>query len=368
MFIPSAKSKLSLIILFVAAILLFIWVNNSRTYFKEKHYDKKIEAAELMKKGYDAIQEYRQQCGYECDVENDPNESGIIGPKESPITTDRGSLQGKLTSLNPNYAAVMVTLLKKAHLKEGDKIAVSHTSSYPAINLALYSAAQVLGLEVVAINSVGASMFGATDPEFTWLDMETLLNEKGILKYKSVAASIGGGRDLGRGLNRLGRDMIIEAIIRNGAEIVHEESLEENIERKMKIYQSQEKKYDCYINIGGGLSSIGSSINGRLLTDGYHRAIHNNDLPRIGTMFRFAEQGTPIIHLSDFVKLAHKYSLPEAPVPLPDPGVGKVFVDERYNVTIAIISLIILIAMISVVILFDHSQMKLRDDEYQGEL
>jgi poly-gamma-glutamate system protein len=211
-------------------------------------------------------------------------------------------------------------------------------------------------------------MFGATDPAFTWLDMESLLYDKGIFPYKSVAASVGGGLDQGRGLNLQGRDMIVEAIRRNNVELVQEESLNANITRKMEIYQEKYNKYDAYINIGGGLSSIGNAINGKLISDGYHRSIQNNNLPRVGTMFQFAEKGTPIIHLSDFIKLARMYELPEAPVPLPQPGTGRVFVNERYNVTIAIIALIILIAMIVAVILFDHSQIKLRDDEVNQEV
>jgi len=363
MFVPSAKSNLSLIILFLISILLFVWVNNSRMFIKEKYYSEKMEAAQLMKQATDALSEYRTFCGAYCDPENDPNESGIIGLKETPITTDRGSLEGKLTSLNPNFAAVMVSVFKKAKLKEGDRIAISSTSSYPAINIAVYAAAKVLGLKVVSINSVGASMFGATDPEFTWLDMESYLYEKGIFAYKTKAASIGGGRDLGRGLNVLGRDMILKAIERNDVRLVRENDLDGNINRKMEIYKSNYKKYDAYINIGGGLSSIGSSINGRLITDGYHRNIHNNNIPRKGTMFEFAENGTPVIHLADISGIARKYELPQAPVPVPEVGVGRMYVDERYNVTVAIISLIILIALIAVVIFFDHSQMKLRDDE-----
>jgi len=122
----------------------------------------------------------------------------------------------------------------------------------------VYAAAKVLGLKVVSINSVGASMFGATDPEFTWLDMDSFLYEKGIFPYKTKAASIGGGRDLGRGLNVLGRDMILKAIERNDVQMVRENDLDRNINRKMEIYKSSYKKYEAYINIRWWISSIGS--------------------------------------------------------------------------------------------------------------
>jgi hypothetical protein len=111
-------------------------------------------------------------------------------------------------------------------------IAVNVTGSMPALNIAVLSAAKVLGLDVVLISSVGASMFGATDPYFTWLDIETLLNEKDILSYKSIATSLGGGRDLGRGLSKAGRDLIIEATERNNVELIQEKKHREEYPTK----------------------------------------------------------------------------------------------------------------------------------------
>lgn len=80
-------------------------------------------------------------------------------------------------------------------------------------------------------------------------------------------------------------------------------------------------------------------------------------------MFLFAEKNTPIIHLLDVVDFAESNDLAVAPVPLPEPGAGKVFIDERYNLSITTISLIILLVCIIVVIFFDHKQLKLKEDE-----
>jgi hypothetical protein len=49
---------------------------------------------------------------------NDPNRSGLIGEKYSLITTDRGDLTAKLTTLNPNISAIIVEFFKKANLKK----------------------------------------------------------------------------------------------------------------------------------------------------------------------------------------------------------------------------------------------------------
>lgn len=348
--------------LFLISAVLFIWVDQSRIFLKEEYFQEKLDAAKLMKKAIEVISIHRLEQGVFIDEENDPNKTAIIGEKETSITTDRGSLNAKLTSLNPNMAASMIGLFNKAKLKKGDHIAVSSTGSLPGMNLAIYSAAKVMDLNLTVISSVGASMFGATDPDFTWLDMESLLNEENVFSYKSSAASLGGGRDLGRGLNVIGREAIKEAILRNDVELVLEASLEKNIERKMEIFESQDK-IKLYINIGGGLSSLGNSINGKLIKPGFHRNVSIKNIPLKGTMFLFAEKNTPIIHLLDVVDFAESNDLAVAPVPLPEPGAGKVFIDERYNLSITTISLIILLVCIIVVIFFDHKQLKLKEDE-----
>ncbi len=363
MFIPSVKSKFSLLALFVISILLFLWVNNSRVYIKRKYFDKKLQAAKLMQKAEIAVKKYLISKNKTTDPINDPYKSYLIGEKNTIITTDRGNLNAKITSLNPNMAAVFVELFKKAKLKKGDEILVNFTSSYPAINLALMSAAKVLGLKLVIISSVGSSMFGMTDPDFTWLDLESYLNDKKIFPYKSIAASIGGGRDLGRGLSKEGRKAIIDAIIRNNVLLVKEKSLEENIEKKYEIFKKYSKNPKLYVNIGGGLSSIGNSISGKLVSTGYHKYLNLSNVPVKGTMFLFAEKKIPVIHILNVLELAERYKLPLVPDKLPDPGEGQIFLEPRYNVVYAIISLAILVLLIGVIILFDKSQMKLKHDE-----
>lgn len=343
----------------MVAIGLFIWAQNSRVWVKEKFYDEKLQAAELTKRATEVIREYRMQQGYTFDELNDPNRSGLIGEKYSLITTDRGDLTAKLTTLNPNISAIIIDFFKRAKLQQGDVIAVNVTGSMPALNIAVLSAAKVLDLDVVLISSVGASMFGATDPHFTWLDMETLLNEKDIIPYKSAAASLGGGRDLGRGLSKTGRDLIIEAITRNDVHLIQEESLEKNIEKKMELLENG--NIDLYVNVGGGLSSLGDAINGRLLPPGLHKYVLTRNIPKKGTMFLFAEQGVPIIHLLDIRKLAEDYDLPISPVPLPAPGTGQMFLEERYNLTVTAIALAILAILIGLVIFFDRSQQQFKE-------
>jgi len=365
MFVPSAKSKRSLAGLFIISVILFIWVNNSRMYVAEEFYEEKLEAAKTMQLAIDTIKDYRLSQGVVIDDVNDPNKTGLIGEKETLIITDRGSLTAKLTSLNPNISATVIEMLKKAKVKKGDKVVLSCTGSFPAMNIAVMSAAKVLGLDLVMVSSVGSSMFGASDPDFNWLDMETLLVEKGVFPYKSVAASLGGGRDLGRGLNIQGRKLIEASIEKNQVTLVKEENLSANINKKMEILEAGlgKKKAKLYINVGGGLSSLGTSKFGNIIKPGYHRYLSSTNNPLKGTMFLFADKGTPVVHLLNVSEIAEKYDLPVAPDPLPEPGTGRVFEDERYNINVVTIALIILLVCIVAVIFFDHQELKLKEGE-----
>lgn len=346
------------------SIILFIWVDHSRVFVSDKYYEEKLAAAKLMQTAELAIKEYRNEKGIYIDEVNDPNRTAMIGDKLSPIITDRGDLTSKLTSLNPNFAALMVDMFKEANLQKGNKVAISCTGSFPALNTAVLSAAKVLELEPVIITSVGASMFGATDPDFTWLDMEEFFIEKGIFEYKSIAASIGGGRDLGRGLSKQGRDLILKNIEKNNVELVHTTTLEQNIQKKMELFdRAGNNEIALYVNIGGGLSSLGISLNGRMIDPGLHRYISLTNTPLKGTMLLYADRGIPVIHLLDITRLAEESGLPLAPDPLPEAGYGSMFENERYNLTKATIAFILLVILILVVIFFDHNELKLKEDE-----
>ena len=154
---------------------------------------------------------------------------------------------------NPNFAAVVVEMLKEAGLEKNDIVAVAFTGSLPGLNIAVHSALQTLKLKPIIITSVGASNWGANDPYYTWLDMESALFKGGIFENKSIAASIGGGLDRGRGLSPEGRQLIVDAIERVGIEFINEEHLEGSIQKRIEIYNKHRKKNNikAFINVGG---------------------------------------------------------------------------------------------------------------------
>jgi len=161
---------------------------------KQPHYKEKISAANYMLQGMEIIKQYRLEHIGAISKKIDPMRSGLIGVLSSPITSTTVDIDAKLTTINPNWAAVIVSMLKEAKVKNGSTVAVSFTGSFPAMNLAVLSAARALNLRLIIVTSVSSSTWGANIPNFTWLDMEYLLHTKEFFSYRSVAASLGGSR------------------------------------------------------------------------------------------------------------------------------------------------------------------------------
>jgi poly-gamma-glutamate system protein len=320
------------------SLIAFLAVENGKVDVKRKWYDQKLEASKLAKKAADYLKEIRLQKGIFIDPINDPNETALIGQDVTQITTDRGYIDSKLTAVNPNFAGVIVEMLKDAEVKQNDVVAISFTGSLPGLNIAVLAAVQTLKLKPVIITSVGSSNWGANDPYFTWLDMEKSLYDAGIFNSKSVAASTGGGLDKGRGLSPDGRKLIEETIARNNVEFINEEFIEKSVNKRMDIYNYYRKnnRIKAFINVGGGIASLGSTENAEFIPSGLIESLSIKNFPSKGVIIKMAEKNIPIIHLLNVTQLAEKYGLPVSPKPIPVPGSGEVFIKHQYNLILTI--------------------------------
>jgi len=361
----SAGSKTVLSVLVLLALMIFLAVEFGKVDVRLKWYEQKIEAARIAKNAAEFLKEFRLQKGVFIDAVNDPNETALIGQDITPITTDRGYIEAKLTATNPNFAAVVVEMLKNAGLEKNDKVAVAFTGSLPGLNIAVHAALQTLKLKPIIITSVGASNWGANDPYYTWLDMENVLFKEGIIENKSIAASIGGGLDVGRGLSPEGRQLIIDAIERNKIEFINEEHLENSIQKRIDIYDKYREKNNtkAFINVGGGISSLGSTENDKFVPSGLSMSLPMMNYPRRGVLIRMAEENIPIIHLLNINQLARKYGLPVSPTPLPVPGEGQVFVQRRYSVILTLVLTLFLTAAIAFVFFMEKKRHKLGTEQ-----
>jgi len=359
-----AKSNSVLIILTSLSLLAFIAVENSKVDVKQDWYNEKVEAAKLSQLAANYLKTYRLENGVFIDVINDPNQTALIGQEYTLVTTDRGYIDAKLSATNPNFAAVIVQLLKDAGLEENDNVAVGMTGSFPGLNISVLAALETLNMNPIVISSVGSSNFGANDPFFTWLDMENILNKSNIFHSRSVAASIGGGSDVGRGLSPEGRNLITNAIERNNIEFINEKHLEESISKRLELYDEHSKgqPIKAYINVGGGIASLGNTINGKLIPPGLTQFLPMRNFPVRGVIIQMGLEEIPIIHLLNINTLLAKYGLPASPVPLPEPGVGEIFIQKKYSVIVTSIATLILIIVIVFVYFGERKHHRLGTD------
>jgi poly-gamma-glutamate system protein len=352
-FIPAIQKTSTLVILSAIALVSFVVSINSTTIDISPSYDMKIKAANLMKESMVELKNVRMEAGVFIDDENDPNETGLVGSPFSLITTDEGDLDAKLTTLDPNFSAGMVELMLRMSLQEGDTVAILLTGSMPGANIAVLTAASAMGLIPMVITSVGASQWGANHADFTWLDMESILFNKGLINSRSVAASVGGRNDMGRLLSPAGREIIISNIENYNIPLIRKNRLAENIDERMKLFESFNKitNYSAMINVGGGVASLGTSFNSKLLPAGI---VNRSDVVNIsirdggieGVLAKFAKKNVPVLHVLNIKSLTEKLGMPFAPIPIPEVGSGVLYAEEKYNILIATVCLFIVCGLV----------------------
>ncbi len=367
----SIRNNFTLSVLAILSLFSFLWIENSKIIVKQRWYDEKLAAAQLMYKAEQDIKSIRMENGIFLDNINDPNETALIGQEFTQITTGRGSLPIKLSTTNPNFAALVVELFKEAGLKEDEKVAVCMTGSFPALNIATYAAIQTLKLDPIIILSTTSSSWGANDPNFTWIDMQTQLYYDRIFKFHALATSIGGNQDIGRALSIKGRELARQAIERNNTKFIDGKNLADNIKERMAIikYYTEEDSIKAFINVGGGVASLGSTQNGSAIPSGLNMNIKLKKIPdKYGVAFNMAKRNIPIIHLLHLNKLMKKYDLPLNPVPLPKPGEGNLFKSLKYNLLLVGILTAILLGIIIFIILKDKKEHALGTEIISEEL
>ncbi len=370
-FIPAIQKTSTLVFLSLLSLVCFLIAINTRTINVSGSYEQKVQAAELMKKGMDVLKGSRMESGVFIDIENDPNETGLVGSPFSLITTDEGDLDSKLTTLDPNLSAGIVDLMVQLNLSSKDTVALLMTGSMPGANIAVLTACKALGIHPISITSVGASQWGANQVDFTWLDMEKILFENDLIPTKSIAASIGGRNDMGRLLSPAGRNIITDNIQYHDIPIIRKDRLAENIEYRMDIFSGIKKisNYKAVINVGGGVASLGTSFNLRLLPPG---VVIRSDISNIGrpggiegVLSKFLNSNVPGLHILNIRPLTEQFKMPFAPIPIPEIGNGSLYADERYNILVAALCLLVVSGSVFSVGL--HSKRKIKEHLLQHE-
>ncbi|OPY64500.1 MAG: hypothetical protein A4E57_03522 [Syntrophorhabdaceae bacterium PtaU1.Bin034] len=327
---PQSTPVFAFILMALFSVTGIVAVEHFRVEGRRPHYEKKIEASRLALEAMELLRDERLRQGIAIDSSVDPADSGLIGSFVTPVTSDPGNLESKQTSVNPNFAGLIVDLLEQAGVKEGDPVAVSFSGSFPALNIAVLAALKTLGLDPTIISSASGSQWGANNPDFLWIDMEHFLYKQGTFPFRSSVASMGGKNDQGREMTQKGREYILKAINRNGLTLLKSKTLKQNIDERMAVY-FRKSAPKVFINVGGGIVSAGIRPFKVLLKPGLLPPDHPVDAKVDSVINRFLKEKIPVIHLGNIRQLATHYGFPIAPTSIPKVGEGSIYLQTEYN-------------------------------------
>jgi poly-gamma-glutamate system protein len=287
-----------------------------------RNADTILRAGKIMEQALAAIRQERERAGVRTDPQLDPNRTGLIGPQHAPLMTTLGELAAKRTTTNPNMAGYIVMLLERAGVKPGDAVAIGSSGSFPAFLVAALAAAKAMDAHPVTILSLGASSFGATDPNFTLLDIYELLRHEGICAMPPAGVSLGGDRDTGVDFEPPVRGALIRRIRDSGIPHLAEPDLRKNVRERMRIYLTAAgRPIAAFINSGGGYANMGTDLHVLEVKPGLHLTLPLPPEAGRGVIFEMAAQHVPVIHLLFVKGLVMEAGLPWDPVPLPKPGI-----------------------------------------------
>lgn len=286
-----------------------------------------FEGAKTMERAVEAVRECRLDSGVSIDLEKDINGTGLIGLDYSAITTSIGSLPAKRTSTNPNFAGMLVFLMHKAGLREGDCVAVGASSSFPSLVIAALAACRASGISPLLVCSLGASQWGANHPDFHWLNMWKCLREKEIFSVDPVAWSLGGDRDMGMDMSPEGRALLQTALEKLGSRVISNPNLRQNVSERMSLLKEAagERGIRAFINIGGSWANLGTDESILDVRPGLSKPGTIQLPAERGMIQEMAARGIPVIHCLFIRGLASEFNLPWDPSPLPKAGEGGLF-------------------------------------------
>lgn len=370
---PEGASQVQRAIVAALAIVGLVAVEVFPSEEKQPYYAEKMLAARKAAEAFQVIHQVSERKGLPLRLKTDPAGSRLIGEVLTPMTSGSGSLVSKQTTVNPNFAAIVVQWLKDLNIKQGDVVAVGLSGSFPAVNIAVYAALHELGIDPVVISSTAASQWGANNPSLTWLDMEAALRNNEVFPFKSVAASLGGVGDDAIGLSDRGRRMLQRAIKRNNVPFLGQSERSEEtesqqasegeegaapsltlvdedlVQERMRVYYEAagDRQIKAYINVGGGTVSVGTKVGKRKFSPGVNTRPPKvvEDLPP-SVLGAFIDVGVPGIHLTSMINIAADYGLEVAPRTTPEVGTGGVFEKREPNRWLAgIVLAVLLIAL-----------------------
>lgn len=302
------QKKLFLLFIFIVSLVLFFLLDSVFTDLKKRNdYQQMKEARLLTQKWFQIICKEKEQRGITSEVNSKTTYSGMLGSEYSLTTTTLGSLKAKELSCNPDFSALLVRLINEAEIEKEDTVLILSSGSFPALMISTLSAIKTLDLKAIIISSLGASMYGANQPQATWIDMENWLRKYDDFPYSSNILTLGGENDNGGGLTDEGIILLKNAANRNNVKLTIPQSYEEAIKIRLKILQNRD--ISLLINIGGNQTSLGRDNHSLNIPNGLVNSINISENKDRGILMRSIELGIPYIHLLGIKDLALEYGI-----------------------------------------------------------
>jgi poly-gamma-glutamate system protein len=323
---PRTRANLPLAWLVGAAALsLALWFAIERATQSPIHprFAEMLTAARAMQAASGVLAAEKTARGLMQPPAADPNRTGMIGPEFAGLTTTLGELGSKRTATNPDFAAALVRLLAALELARGTPVMIVVSGSFVGGNVAAIAAAEALGLRPIVIASLSASMWGAGEPEFNWLDMAQALRERGVIRARTIAAVLGGDGAVGGSMDAPAVAALRASAARDGVPLVEARpfaALVEAVLERVNAALADGVRPGAAINVGGALVGLGSCRESYELPPGLSKRPLPCTAGTPGLAMRLSADGVPLLHVLNMRRLALELGLPFDPVPLPTPG------------------------------------------------
>lgn len=329
------RSKEKIILRLMAAALALLTLSallthQSATVAQNEYYEIQVDATNRLERYFVAVRGYKEELGIPLS-EDDIHKTGMIGLPYTGITTTSGALEAKRTTAWPDMAALCVRMLFEAGIRPGDTIGAGFSGSFPGMNLAVVAACESMDINLVCISSVGASTYGANNPELTFPEMLHRLHQSGLVRTQNAAVTMGGYQDVGSDMDPELAGKIKQRLTDLGLNLVDEPAFQTNLALREALYL-QEGPIRCFVAVGGNLTSLGKGEAGVSLGQGVllpGRTVRVD--ASSGLVQRYLSRGVPVINLLNIKKIMADYSMPYDPPQWPPIGQSAVYSNIRYE-------------------------------------
>ena len=305
-------------LLFLALALSALWFAGGAAVFFDS------EARDVwsrVREGQGFLWQEQLKRGVPLSEDDDKLKTGFIGAEWSPLTTTLGDIRAKRTACDPMWAVQFLHWFDTVGLKEGDRVVIYSSASFPGLLYSALVAAETRGLNVMLGVSLGASTWGANRAEFPWPLMASSLRSGGYIKTRTAFYTLGGVGEMGQDMPEQARALFRELAEKEGVPVLEARNIGEMIRQKTDIMLKA--KPALFISIGGSNANMGESdavlgLPPGLLLPGKVDITQAGD----GVIGGAVRSNIPALHLLNISGLASECGIPYDPDDFADISLG----------------------------------------------